>query len=106
MAAPPSDEVGLPFVAPIWLPPVLLKRTGARPSLGAMATSIDKKTMEKMDVMVLSYMRENGGSIPMNTTVSDEYGRKRQDELQKLGIKGPFAKTSESLKLLEAIEAK
>eukprot|EP00413_Alexandrium_margalefii_P042249 CAMPEP_0204594058 /NCGR_PEP_ID=MMETSP0661-20131031/51861_1 /ASSEMBLY_ACC=CAM_ASM_000606 /TAXON_ID=109239 /ORGANISM="Alexandrium margalefi, Strain AMGDE01CS-322" /LENGTH=75 /DNA_ID=CAMNT_0051604421 /DNA_START=73 /DNA_END=300 /DNA_ORIENTATION=+ len=70
------------------------------------ASSINTKTMEKMDVLMLSYTRENGGSVDMHLAISEEYGRKRQDELAKLGLKGAFHKPSASLKLLEDIEAR
>eukprot|EP00420_Gonyaulax_spinifera_P038628 CAMPEP_0197877944 /NCGR_PEP_ID=MMETSP1439-20131203/6477_1 /TAXON_ID=66791 /ORGANISM="Gonyaulax spinifera, Strain CCMP409" /LENGTH=72 /DNA_ID=CAMNT_0043497323 /DNA_START=1 /DNA_END=219 /DNA_ORIENTATION=+ len=71
-----------------------------------MATTIDKKTMQAMDTMILACMQENGGTIPTKTGVSEEYARKRQDELKAQGITGPFAKVSKSLKMLEEIEAK
>mmetsp|Transcript_141648 Transcript_141648/g.440366 ORF Transcript_141648/g.440366 Transcript_141648/m.440366 type:complete len:155 (-) Transcript_141648:73-537(-) len=70
------------------------------------AYSINTKTMEKMDSLMLSYTRENGGSVDMHLSISEEYGRKRQDELAKLGLKGAFHKPSASLKFLEDIEAK
>eukprot|EP00420_Gonyaulax_spinifera_P030210 CAMPEP_0197879582 /NCGR_PEP_ID=MMETSP1439-20131203/7640_1 /TAXON_ID=66791 /ORGANISM="Gonyaulax spinifera, Strain CCMP409" /LENGTH=72 /DNA_ID=CAMNT_0043499099 /DNA_START=84 /DNA_END=302 /DNA_ORIENTATION=+ len=71
-----------------------------------MATTIDKKTMAQMDAMILACMQEDGGAIPTRTAVSEEYARKRQDELKAMGITGPFTKASQSLKVLEEIESK
>mmetsp|Transcript_92943 Transcript_92943/g.199329 ORF Transcript_92943/g.199329 Transcript_92943/m.199329 type:complete len:82 (+) Transcript_92943:62-307(+) len=50
------------------------------------------------------WLAENGGKLPVKTTVSDGYARKRTEELKKMGYEGVYEKKGKTLSMLEEIE--
>mmetsp|Transcript_40075 Transcript_40075/g.85491 ORF Transcript_40075/g.85491 Transcript_40075/m.85491 type:complete len:84 (-) Transcript_40075:133-384(-) len=50
------------------------------------------------------WLAENGGKLPVKTTVSEGYARKRTEEVKKMGYDSVYEKKGKTLSMLEEIE--